>query len=265
MLPVIASCTASVKDGEPGVRRQRWRKHLVSQPSHMKLEPTAISALDRFFISETRSHRFPWFTAFLLLTTTLFALGTDSASTQLDPSWRRWLGFSPLNLVDLAWQQTLTSLVVTAGEWNFLQSALMMTIAVGCCEFVYGTWTAIRLFFASHLIVVVGMSLLIILPAHFAGADWGTALATQHDVGPSAGYYGCLGVVLGSLNARWRNPTVVALLIILVGRLAISFSHLPNHASVVSADLSHLAALPLGLLAVRVRFVRPLAGSGILT
>jgi len=207
-----------------------------------------LAKLPSYFFMSGRPLRF---TAMLVLTTTVFALWTDSCGAKLSPSWRQWLGFAPINIIDLQWQQSLTSLVVTAGEWKFLQSILMLTLAVGFCEAVYGTWLTVKLFFASHLVVVLALSLLIVLPAHYAGTQWGTALAMHHDVGPSAGYYGCLGAALASVSTRWRASIMATLLCVLIARLAISFSNLPNHAGVVSADLSHLMALPLGFVAAR--------------
>lgn len=182
------------------------------------------------------------------MTLTLFALWSDSYSDSLNPLWRRSLGFAPVSLVDLNWHQTLTSLVVTAGERHFLQSMAMLTIAVGFCEYVHGTSAAIKVFFTSHLFVIVGLSLLVVLPAHYAGSDWGTALATQQDVGPSAGYYGCLGAGFASMKSGRRRLAMSVTLMILLVRLVNSVSQLPDLASIASADLSHLVALPLGFL-----------------
>ena len=92
------------------------------------------------------------FTATLTVTLTAFAFWSDSYSTQLSDSWRNWLGFSSLSLPELRWHQTLTSLVLTAGERQFVQSLLVLCISVGMCEWHFGSRPAIKVFFASHLI-----------------------------------------------------------------------------------------------------------------
>ncbi len=58
------------------------------------------------------------FTAGLVITVAGFALWSDSHNAELSDAWRNTLGFSSLSLVELRWHQTLTSLVLTAGEFS---------------------------------------------------------------------------------------------------------------------------------------------------
>ena len=197
------------------------------------------------------------FTATLTVTLTAFAFWSDSYSVQLSDSWRNWLGFSSLSLPELRWHQTLTSLVLTAGERQFVQSILMLCISVGMCEWHFGSRPAIKVFFASHLIVTVGLALFFVLPLHLGGAGWATALASERDVGPSAGYYGCLGAVLTSLKNPQRTYLICVVMVILIGRLAMSSVSIHLHPSTVSADLSHIAAFPLGMLLTYAGFSDP--------
>ena len=73
---------------------------------------------------------------------------------------------------------------------------------------------------------------------------WGTVLATECDVGASAGYYGCLGGVIASLPTD-RRPTASALVMMfLLGRLWLSVG---NGWSMTS-DIAHLIAFRLGMI-----------------
>ena len=179
-----------------------------------------------------------------------FALWSDSHASQLTERWRLGFGFAPLQLVHLEWHSMLTSLVFTAGERRFFGSLAMLLLAVGLAEWRLGTRRTVRLFFASHLVVLLAMSLVIVLPAHYAGLAWGSALARRPDVGPSAAYYGCLGAALMTLT-RYRRWLVGGILALLLGRLWLSAGELALHPSVVSADLAHLIAFPFGVLAAR--------------
>ena len=181
-----------------------------------------------------------------LLTT--FAFCSNSHSSHLSDVWRTAIGFSPLSTVELQWHRSLTSLLFTAGDRIFLQSLIMLCICAGLCEQRFRTTTTTLVFFASHLIVTVGLALFVILPFHVSGAEWATALASEKDVGPSAGYYGCLGFWMVSINSRHRRFLIPCLILVLAVRLAISLAQFELNPATVSADLSHLAAFLLGLM-----------------
>lgn len=188
------------------------------------------------------------FTMTLVATLTAFAVWSDSHSRQLTEIWRNGFGFSALSLAELRWHQTLTSLVLTAGERHFVQSILMLCISVGLCEWKFGSRTAVKVFFTSHLTVTIGLAMLVVLPMHLCGVEWATALASERDVGPSAGYYGCLGVVVASMPHQKRTWLILFFIAVLTGRLAISSASIYQHPAVVSADVAHLAAFPFGML-----------------
>ncbi len=188
---------------------------------------------------------------FTLVSATLltsFAFWSNSHSSRLSDVWRTAIGFSPLSTVELQWHRPLTSLLFTAGDRIFLQSLIMLCICVGLCEQRFRTATTTLVFFASHLIVTVGLALFVILPFHTAGAEWATVLASEKDVGPSAGYYGCLGFWIASLNSRHRRILILCLILVLAVRLVFSLEKIELNPATVSADLGHLAAFPLGLI-----------------
>ncbi len=69
------------------------------------------------------------------------------------------------------------------------------------------------------------------------------------DVGPSAGYYGCLGHAFSTMDTALTTTTFIACLSILAIRLIHSIRQNFDDAHIVSADFAHLLALPLGFLA----------------
>lgn len=186
------------------------------------------------------------FTLVALVTLIGFAIASDSYWHPLPELWRQWLGYAPMNLLDLQWHRLLTSLTLTAGEWKFIASAVMLAFTVGIAESRYGTWQTAKLFFTSHLAVLVSLSLLVLVGARHFHWDLAVQLVESRDVGPSAGYYGCLGAVLTMLPRKAAVASMVGITFILVARLIVSLGRLPDDPSVVSADMAHLVALPLG-------------------
>ncbi|MEZ6032955.1 MAG: rhomboid family intramembrane serine protease [Planctomycetaceae bacterium] len=193
--------------------------------------------------------RFPFgFTTILVVTLTIFAVWSDSHSSLLTETWRNSVGFSAMSLANLQWHQTLTSLVFTAGERQFAQSILMLCISVGLCERKFGSRTAVLVFFISHVVVTIGLALCVVLPLHLYGVEWATALASERDVGPSAGYYGCLGIVVASWSHRHRQLLTVGIIAVLIVRLSVSLGRIHQTPAIFSADLAHLASFPFGII-----------------
>ena len=88
-------------------------------------------------------------------------------------------------------------------------------------------------------------------PANELGVAAAKLLANTYDVGPSAGYYGCLGGAIALYFNRQQLSFLAAGIVILAGRLCLSASGLAEDPSVVSADIAHLIALPLGWFATQ--------------
>jgi membrane associated rhomboid family serine protease len=188
-----------------------------------------------------------------------FAIASDSCWHALDDTWRDWLGFAPTNLLDFKWQRFLTSLLLTAGGWKFMASILMLILCAGMTERLYGTFATMKLFLTCHLTVLAGLSVALLLVATFNSSPSILALTNGHDVGPSAGYYGCLGAILMWLPLLRRRSAFLCVLSILLIRLIISVGHLPEGATVVSADVAHLLALPLGASLTWLGYIVPCA------
>jgi hypothetical protein len=71
-------------------------------------------------------------------------------------------------------------------------------------------------------------------------------LALERDVGPSAGYFGCLGLVCARLPGRWRWLSGGAILTGLVGAILFPAQAGESEAMKLLADFAHLIAFPLG-------------------
>ncbi|MGI9472927.1 MAG: rhomboid family intramembrane serine protease [Rubripirellula sp.] len=204
------------------------------------------------------------FTLCASITLIVVAVASDSYWRPLPKAWREALGFAPTNLLDLQWHRLLTSLLLTAGEWKFLASALMLAFSLGIAEARFGTWQTVKLFFTSHLAVLVALSLLVLGVSVSLQTDWAIQLSESRDIGPSAGYYGCLGAILALLSKSARVPIFIGIETVLAARLMYSIGRLPEDPSVVSADIAHLVAFPLGMCLASWGFVhaRPARPSG---
>ena len=88
----------------------------------------------------------------------------------------------------------------------------------------------------------------IALPLAWLETHRGALLLSVLDVGPSAGYYGCLGVAIAGLQTKRRTALTVVIVVVLTARLTWSTMHLPDEGRMMSADLAHLVAFPMGLL-----------------
>jgi membrane associated rhomboid family serine protease len=195
-------------------------------------------------------------TVSLLIVLALFAVLSGSYWEPLPEAWRSRFGFSPRDLINFRWHRIFTCPIVTAGEWKFAASFSMLALAVGIAESRFGTLRTVVLFFGCHLIVLLVMST-VILFAEYGGVPMAGLIAVSRDVGPSAGYYGCWGAVIATLNG-YRGRLFSAVGLVLILRLVASAMRLPEHPSVVSADLAHLIALPIGWMFVRHGLIAPL-------
>lgn len=196
------------------------------------------------------------FTGLLLavVVTTAILTGTDRGP--LDPALRRLFGFAAIHLPAFEWHRMLTSVVLTTGGREFYASAAMLALSVGAAELLHGTRRTIAVFLGVHLLTLVLVAVLLALPLASAGVVQGELLAHARDVGPSAGYFGCLGLALTALPRRARAVALIVLLAYLAAHFLWSFVRVPDAGRRISADAAHLIALPLGFLIGRSPFLR---------
>ncbi len=160
-------------------------------------------------------------------------------------------GYSIQLVIEGELQRAVTSLFITDGGWRFYSSMVMLAVCVGFVEATRGTLRALLTFFSVHFATLLALACIILcfhalvptLPSHL--------LLHTRDVGPSAGYYGCLGLAITSAKPAWRAPIISIILIALSLRAAHSFAFLPEQVQTFEADLAHLIAFPLGIASSR--------------
>jgi hypothetical protein len=176
------------------------------------------------------------------------AIWTRTHLGPLSTSSRRHVGFAPLHLPSGNWMRLFSSVFFTVGGSSFYTSAAMLAGAAGTAEIVYGTASTTLLFWGIHLATLLLLSVLFAIPLHALDFYRGTLVARAQDVGPSAGYYGCLGSVCSASPEVWRIAVTGVILVFLLARLVWSFVRTPDDGRAISADLSHIIAFPLGVL-----------------
>ena len=108
-----------------------------------------------------------------------------------------------------------------------------------------GSRRAALTFWGVHFSTLLIESLFVALPMHWVGTTLGSLIALTRDVGPSAGYFGALGVVSAHLKPPWNLISGGAIFI----ALEIALLHVNGNNSLgmeVSADIAHIIAFPLG-------------------
>ncbi len=189
------------------------------------------------------------FTATMLVLVAVCGLLTQSHLGPLTDHNYREYGFAPIHLSHFKLVRLLSSALLTAGGAAFFGAIVMVLVCVGGAETIYGWRRTAAIFWGVHFATLIGASLMLILPLHQLKLYLGVLLANAHDVGPSAGYYGCLGALCRALPGSARIVIATLIVASLVARLTWSLTTVPNHGRTISADLAHMIALPLGWLA----------------
>lgn len=175
----------------------------------------------------------------------LTALWTNTHTATISAEWLDRLGFAPLDLLALNLSRLLTSAFVTSGGRILWEALGMVTFAVGLSEWLTGPRRAALTFWGVHFATLLIESLFIALPMHWFGITLGSLIALSRDVGPSAGYFGSLGLLSAHLKYPWNLVSGG----IIVIALEIALFHVNGNNSLgmeVSADIAHVIAFPLG-------------------
>ena len=188
------------------------------------------------------------FTIVLLVGLLITAFFTGAYRADLSAQWMQKIGFAPNDLWLGRIEQMILSAFFTDSPKSLIQALVMTAASVGRSETVLGTERCMLVFFGIHILTLVILSLLIIWPLHFLKHPSGTSLAFVKDVGPSAGYFGCLGNLVFMLPGRFRLITVISAMICLSVAFFIPAESngkkwIKNH-----ADLAHWIAFVLGVL-----------------
>lgn len=197
--------------------------------------------------------RFP-FTLAILLSVGVVAAITGTHWDRLHPELLHGFGFAPRHLPEFEWFRLITSALMTDGGIVLYVALVILVLGVGWAERMYGSWRTALVFWGVHFVTLLTVSLAIAFPLHFLDVAHGSFLVHTRDVGPSAGYYGCLGLACTTLPRRVRAAVIAAVTLVLVARLVWSWGGVLTPKSTLSADAAHLLAFPLGVfLAVAIR------------
>ena len=148
-------------------------------------------------------------------------------------------------------ERLFTSALVTSGGRVFWEAVVMIAIAVGLAEWLAGSLRTFLTFWGAHLMALLVEGWVIAWPLH----EWGDAevrlLAYTRDVGPSAGYFGCLGLACALLRGKWRWSALLILSGLFVA-LYLPASSAAEQRVKLFADLAHLIAFSVGWASVPV-------------
>jgi hypothetical protein len=189
---------------------------------------------------------------FTLITLGILIFITLITNTQVNNLSRFWLnrlGFAPRDLIHLHWGRIITSALVTNGGRAFWEALIIIALAVGLSEYQCGTFRAAVTYWGVHFTTLLLVTYLVAVPLRLSGLSIGNALTVARDVGPSAAYFGCLGLVSAKLNSPWRW---IFGFLVLGGLVVYPFLPSQTDENVVlnlSANMAHLIAYPLGWIA----------------
>jgi hypothetical protein len=188
------------------------------------------------------------FTFIMLTGLFLGALVTNTYFQSITHRWLNRTGFSARDLWYLRLERLFTSALVTAGGRVFWEAVLLVALFVGLAEWRSGWKRAAATFWGVHLLSLFLLSLIISLSLHQLHAMGIEASEVARDVGPSAGYFACLGLVSAKLKRprNWVSGGVLFAFFLVALFLPASAGANPKQE--VSANLAHMLAFPLGWL-----------------
>lgn len=188
------------------------------------------------------------FTLVMMAGLILTGIVTNTYFEQITRHWVNRIGFAPRDLWHMHYERMLTSALVTSGGMVFWQALFSVALFVGLAEWMAGSLRATATFWVVHLLTLILLSLIVSLALHQL-RDFGLAASEiERDVGPSAGYFACLGLVSAQLKRPWNWAGGILLLMMFLAALFLP-PGAGQYAEVkFSADLAHLLAFPLGWL-----------------
>jgi len=184
----------------------------------------------------------------MLIGLLLAAAFTNTYFEQITSHWLNRVGFAPNDLWYWRFERIFTSALVTSGGLVFWQAMFFVAVAVGIAEWMTD-WKRVAItFWGSHLLVLILLSLVISLALHQLQSLGVAASEIARDVGPSAGYFACLGLISARLKQPWNWISGGSLIAIFIMVLLLPARAGESGEVKFSADLAHLMAFPLGWL-----------------
>ena len=191
--------------------------------------------------------RFP-FTLLMLAGLVIGALVTNTTFQEISQHWLNRSGFASNDLWYWRLERIFTSALVTVGGKVFWEAILMVAVVVGVAEWITGWKRTVATFWGVHLLALVLLALIISLTEHQLRNLGFEADLLARDVGPSAGYFACLGLVSAQMKCPWNLVSGVALFAVFVIALFLPAAAGESAQLKFSADLAHMLAFPLGWL-----------------
>lgn len=188
-------------------------------------------------------HRFLGRLPFTLMTLVTLVMVALTTNTHIQPITQHWLaraGFAPNDLWYGRLERIFTSALVTAGGRVFWEALFWVAFAIGWSEWMTGWKRTAATFWGVHLRALVLLSLVVSLALHqlrYIGLE---ASEVAWDVGPSAGYFGVLGLDVARLKRPWHLLAGGALFAVFVFVLFLPPSPGESARLKFSADLAHL-------------------------
>ena len=191
--------------------------------------------------------RFP-FTLATLFVLGISALVTNTYFEQITHHWLNRTGFAPNDLWYWRLERIFTSAVVTSGGVVFWEALFFVAFAVGLAEWMTGWKLTAATFWGVHLLALILLSLVVSLAEHQLRNIGLEASQLARDVGPSAGYFACLGLVSARVKRPWNWISGGILFLVFATTLFMSPKIGESAELKFSADLAHMLAFPLGWL-----------------
>jgi len=188
---------------------------------------------------------------FTLLTLAGLGIAAGVTNTYFQEITLHWLnhtGFAPNDLWYWRLERMFASALVTSGGIVFWEALFLVAFAVGLAEWMTGWKRTAPTFWGMHLLVLILLSLIMSLAAEQLFTLGLKASEFARDVGPSAGYFACLGLVSARLERPWNWISGGILSALFVAAVFVSPAVGESAEIKLSADLAHLMAYPLGWL-----------------
>jgi hypothetical protein len=186
------------------------------------------------------------FTLIMLTGLVLAALLTNTVFQEITQHWLTQTGFSANDLWYWRLERLFTSAFVTSGKLVFWEALFLVAFFVGLAEWMSGWKQTAATFWGTHLFSLIFLSVVMMLSAHQFRNIGLAASELARDVGPSAGYFACLGLVGARIKHPWNWVSAGVVLLFFLISLFIPASTLQDASQKFSADLVHLIAFPTG-------------------
>jgi hypothetical protein len=188
------------------------------------------------------------FTLVMLFAISVVGLLTNTYVESITQHWLNRVGFAPNDLWYWRLDRVFASALVTSGKMVFWEALFFIAISVGLAEWMTGWKRTAATFWGVHLLALVLLSVIFSWAAHQMPDIGLEAVILARDVGPSAGYFACLGLVSARLKRPWNWASGGILLIVFVIAPLLPPGAGESAEVKLSADLAHLLAFLLGWL-----------------